>query len=407
MKMQLTIVQQAVLSLLKRGLGISSADPKLSDLSADTWEKVYKECRAQTVQMICYDALAAEGITLPDEVEHKWFTVAALSLSRSLNVAAAQDELVALLEKNEVPYTILKGMSSAHYYPDSEKRCAGDIDFLVSPEYIEKATKLLTDNGYALEDKPNENHLALHKNDVWLELHHSVAGMPDGSSGELLRAQLKGIIENSVMDDRGFRRPSDMHHGIVILLHTLHHLLSSGLGLRHLCDWACFVKETEEKSFWKEELLPLLERAGLKKTAFIITGACVKYLALPRPCWLPDAEPDGVDDFMNELLRGGNFGRKDLQLSGTGMMLTKNSEEQNAKTKIKRMLYALNSTNHRVYPILDRLPWLYPFIMVWRMMRYIVLMLLGKRQSLLKASRYTDERSKLFKKFDLYKTDGE
>ncbi len=407
MEKQLTVVQQAVLDLLKKGLGISSADPKLSDLSADLWEKVYKECRAQTVQMIGFDALAAEGITLPEKVEHNWFTVAALSLSKSLNVAAAQDALVILLDENHIPYTILKGMASAHYYPDSEKRCAGDIDFLVAGEHIEKTARLLAENGYIQEDKPNENHLAFQKNDEWLELHHSVAGMPDGHSGDLLRAELSSIIENSVTDDRGFRRPCDMHHGIVILLHTLHHLLSSGLGLRHLCDWACFVKATGDMPFWQEELLPLLHKAGLKKTAFIITEACIKYLDLSRPCWLPQAELDGVDEFMNELLRGGNFGRKDLQLSGTSLMLTKNSENQNALTKIKRMIGALNATNHRLYPILDRMPWLYPFIMVWRMLRYIVLMLMGKRQSLLKASRYADERSKLFKKFELYKTDGE
>ena len=51
------------------------------------------------------------------------------------------------------------------------------------------------------------------------------------------------------MSDAAFYVPSTFHHGIVLLLHTISHISSTGVGLRHLCDWLVFVESLTEDKF--------------------------------------------------------------------------------------------------------------------------------------------------------------
>jgi hypothetical protein len=141
------------------------------------------------------------------------------------------------------------------------------------------------------------------------------------------------------------------------------------------------------------------------KFVYIVTDVVVKYLGVPCPDWLEEVSESVSDNFILEIFNGGNFGRKIKRENATGIMTVKDSEKSTFKRKVKAMLHALNSTNHRLYPILDKLPWLYPFIMLWRMLRYIVLMLCGKRASLTRAYKYADSRSRQFEEFELFQTE--
>ena len=49
-----------------------------------------------------------------------------------------------------------------------------------------------------------------------------------------------------------FSVPSDAHHGLILLLHMGHHMVAEGLGLRHLCDWALFLKHEQHNIEWSE-----------------------------------------------------------------------------------------------------------------------------------------------------------
>ena len=404
----LSIVQKALFSLLQMQFGEKTSSFDFKQLTENEWNALYTECVAQAVPIICFESLNKHSMDIPPAVYNSWFKRAALSISGSYRVLAVERVLTNLLDKHNIPYVILKGVASAYYYPDPEKRASGDIDFLVADDFFDIASELLTKNGFVKEEKYNDNHISFLFKGISVELHFSIAGIPDGSAGKVIKEYIFDIVERSrTIAPEGFRVPCDSQHGVVILLHMIHHLLSFGLGIRHLCDWSCFVSATHNDSFWINELLPVLERAGIKKIAFIITDACVRYLNCPSPIWLEDVDPSISDEFVAELLKEGNFGRKNKKKSGTTMMVQKNSEDVTLKTKILAMLEALNKSNRLVYPILERYKFLYPFIMVWRILRYLFLMVTGKRQSITKASQYADERSRLYKKFELYKYDGD
>ena len=43
--------------------------------------------------------------------------------------------------------------------------------------------------------------------------------------------------EEVLFEGEKIRIPAPFHHGLILLLHTVHHMLGEGIGLRHLCDW--------------------------------------------------------------------------------------------------------------------------------------------------------------------------
>lgn len=65
--------------------------------------------------------------------------------------------------------------------------------------------------------------------------------------------------------------PTDLHQAVILLLHTAHHLVSEGVGLRQLCDWACFVNKTQGEEFWHTKFIPLVKEIGMYNFASILT----------------------------------------------------------------------------------------------------------------------------------------
>lgn len=85
-----------------------------------------------------------------------------------------------------------------------------------------------------------------------LEMHFNLAGIPEGKPGELVREYSKDIYEKASLcrlNNGEAMLPSPFHHGLIILLHTCHHMTGEGIGLRHLCDWAVFVNSLSDDEF--------------------------------------------------------------------------------------------------------------------------------------------------------------
>ncbi len=405
----ISLQQQALLELIKIGIGTSEGSFDFSCLSDTDWVAVMKESMAQSVGVLCFDAAEKVSTFLPKKVYQEWLTYSAKILYNNLNVTNAQDWLVNLFESSNIPYVILKGTSSASFYPSPDKRTLGDVDFITKPELFEQAESLLLKAGCSFVDKYMDLHDVFKKFGVSLENHFDIAGTPEGKAGEIIKSYLMSITDDYVVERAcvPFRRPSNKLHGAVILLHTLHHILSAGVGLRHICDWACFVNKTHTEKFWSESLIPLFKSAGLFKFCCILTNITVKFLNVAKPDWLENVDEDATQILVLDVFLSGNFGKKEKKAPGTTMMFTKNSEKQTAISKVRAMFKVLNKTNHIMYPILNSYPWLYPFIVFWRIIRYIFLRIIGKRQSFTKASRYADKMYNLVSKFDLYKTDKE
>jgi hypothetical protein len=259
----------------------------------------------------------------------------------------------------------------------------GDVDFLVHPADYDKAVKLTKAKGFsANEDDDEDHHQALQKDLIIWEVHHSLNGLPDGRAGELCRDKLSKIYETAVVRKKGdkqFLMTDSYHHGLVMLLHLVEHITTTGVGLRHICDWAVFVGSMTENKFVNMFEADLKE-IGLWQFARILTALCSEYLGLPERQFAAGVDKNLLADMIEDVIAGGNFGKKDKDRYH-GSMLTADKNDSGAGVT-KSFFKTLNRRARYRMPVTERLPLLLPLGWIYVGANHIKMVAKGERPSL-------------------------
>ena len=311
MKMKTGEVNELLLRTVRAALHPSE---QLS-LSPSEWETVRDELREQTVLALAADAVLRSGIG--EAEKEKLIGLSAANIRQFHRTMRAEAKLLALLRANQIPAVILKGSAAAQYYPKPQLRHMGDIDLLVAPEDHEKAFRLLCASGYRnLQELggSDRRHIAFSDDDgTEIELHRFFFAEDRSEQREPFDAWLHESMKNiETVDVCGYSVPvfPPLQNGLILLEHIRHHL-SSGLGLRQIVDWYCFVQQVCDDGFWENCFREKAEALGLDQLAVVMTGMCRKYLGLTeRITWCGDAEAELVDALADYVLKRGNFGRK-------------------------------------------------------------------------------------------------
>lgn len=204
-----------------------------------------------------------------------------------------------------VPYVILKGTSSAQYYPYPELRTLGDIDLMPSRTDFEVVCNELINDGFveitSKEKEERGRHRCFKKLGILIEVHAFFAVLLDPEKAKLL--------DDLILDNL---TPShllpDEINGLVLLEHIYQHL-EAGLGLRQILDWMMYVDKclTDEKWLVFKQLA---RNVGLEKLAIAITRMCEIYLGLAERQWCNKAKDDECRQLMEYVMECGNFGNK-------------------------------------------------------------------------------------------------
>ncbi len=397
--------QKALLNLV--AISISNNPQSLvlqeKELENVDWMEVLKESFYQSVPLATLNALKFYKHLVAEKVYSAWKSAGISVLKNNLNVSNYQKQLVEILDKNKVDYCIIKGSSAAYYYPNPEDRALGDIDFLIDSERKEEVEQLLKDNGYSMWDMSHPSHSVFNKDNAHLEMHFEVAGLPNNDSREYIRTFIKPAtkeIKKAINQMGEFNAPNELYHGIIILLHMQHHMQNEGLGFRHVCDWACYVNKTYIMPFFKQELLPFFKKIGLYKYAQIVTKICVQYLGIDSQDWAEE-QPDALcDQLLIDILNGGNFGHREKDRSHTAHMIAQKGEKDRGTVgNAFRAIHRIVLTQH---PIVKKIWLLYPFIYVWKIIKYLLLMMIGKRKSVFKLMSKANERKDIYSKLEIF-----
>ncbi len=344
------------------------------------WRELFKESTAQAVALVCLQGL--DESSMPQEVRKGWQNYAMRSLRSNIDVHAEHAYVHELLTAAKIPYVTLKGSCSAYYYPDPLMRAMGDVDFWTPDEYLDEAYRILRAEGWESSGEWEHHHIALYKDRRSIELHRYPAGIPEGEMGEKLKEYFSGVFaeakEREIAGNR-FVMPSDFHHGLIILLHTYHHvLLGGGIGFRHLCDWAIFVRYFEDEQFAKtyEEKLSAV---GLWKFVQILSYICHVYLGIPYREWMGKQEEALCLAVIEDIFVGGNFGKKEADRTTEMSMLNLSKGKGN---KFFRTISWANGIGRGRHPRLAKIPLLRSFFFIPVGIRYVFRVLTGKRKKL-------------------------
>ena len=383
-------VSQAVLALLRGALwGEEVVYPADTD-----WQAVTKELQAQAIMGVIAGSDIPECV--PAQTRAQWENLALLQGSRFYQLLHQQDQLLALLTKNDISLVILKGMAAAVYYPAPEMRTMGDVDFLVPRDQVEKTYDLMRANGYELylEKEAHNKHIELQKAGIRFELHRYF-GIFDSVDkmaymDDILQKGLQNIEWRACAESR-FPMLPPLENGLVLLEHAAGHF-RDGLGLRHITDWMLYAHACLTDDFWAGAFYPAAKALGLDAFAKVLTKMCQRYLGLPASMhWCQGAEEASCDQLMAYVLEQGNFGSKQTDVGGK---VTRLLGTHKGIGEWLRLLQ-LSGLNH--WEAVKRHPFLKPFAWIYGAGRYAHLAL-GRKNGIAlvrQEKKKSDQRDEL------------
>lgn len=400
---KLTHLQTTVLSALCAFI----VGDKYSPAEDVDWEALLRESRAQAVSLSVLQGLDMSHADAA--VAAAWKQTAFRTLHNNTTVQYQHAYIHELLTKNAIPYCVLKGCASAMYYPEPMMRAMGDVDVLVAPQDIERTRALLVAEGFTVQEDKHACHVVFRKGAVHCEVHFAPPGLPEGHVGDTIRGYLADVLEKATLAEingNAFMAPSPFHHGLILLMHTYHHMLAEGIGLRHLCDWAWFVRQFEGEHF-AEVFRQKLSAVGLWRFAQILSATAHRYLGNPYADWLGESDEALCEAIMCDIFAGGNFGHKDNTRTTQGLMISDRGKDGVSRDRGGQLFRSLNQAAHTRYPVLARLPLLKHMAFVPLGIRYVVRVITGKRPQLGVKGAFAgaEARRKIYEQFALFETE--
>lgn len=383
---ELNTVERQLLALVARALFGAQSDNLPQKLNVRETQALFAEARRQAVSAIALDGFENPTEVMDEQLYKNWVAVSRAVISSTDRVFRSHAFLDKLLSDAGIPYVILKGCASACSYPKPYLRIMGDVDFLVSEQDKPKAMELLERHGWKPHSESGHHicHIAYYKEGAdRFELHFNPPGIPyDTAAEQPVREFFSDIFDTAVsltQDGVTFRAPDVLHQFFVLLLHIQHHLVGTGIGLRHLCDLAVFYAAHVNAPFWENRLVPRLRAFGLYPLACTLLGAAQKYLGMPDGGVAFETDENLKDLMIYDIINGGNFGNKNTSRAQAQFFIADASRPVASRGIVSQSFFTLLHISNMRYPVTKRFPPLLVFTMPYDVARYFVRVLTGKR----------------------------
>lgn len=381
--------------------------PKDVDIS-----EVFNEAKHQSVVSAAYEGAYLMGVLIPEEIDMIFLRATASIAASNEKLLMLQDEAIGLLEKNNIPYCIIKGASVSVMYKDPAMRTMGDVDIIVPKNDYEKAQKIFGEN-FEIIGQDGKIHSEYRKNGKIIELHKSMNGLPNNQVGKELEAVFDKITEAPIkctLEGHEFMCPREETTGIILLLHTYEHLTTGGIGLRHLFDFASFSEKylsIKSDCESREKLLREFKNYGmLEFAANLVSCICtISGFDVNDYPWVMEYEAKNSTELLVDILDGGNFGMKKPDERYISEIIVKDGgKKSNVFVRMFRNFIEVAKSS---MPSVKKYPILYPVAFVYIPIRYLYRVITGKRSAVnpVKMVRSSVQRHEIYENFNMFNKD--
>lgn len=276
--------------------------------SSQEWEGVYQVCRQQGVTAVTFNFVKS----LPkEEAPHRalaleWFS-AATGIERTLlQMQMVAEDFAKRMKEKQIPVVVLKGIAFAQYYPNPLHRECGDLDcYLMGKK--EEGDQCTLEMGGRLEES-GYKHSHLSYKGLTIENHRFFTDLKNTPRSFLTERHLKELMQEDCtsLGNTSLLSPSLNFNALFLLKHAQGHFIDEGIRMRHVLDWALFLRKEQDHADW-ERLLPMMEDAHLTRFAGVMTAISVKHLNIDvrhkdLKALAEDAEPGMVNAVLADIM---------------------------------------------------------------------------------------------------------
>ena len=250
-------------------------------LTSDEWRALYRVCVVQGVTAVVFDFVK----TLPKSeapdmaLLMEWLSAATAVEQTMRRMQITAEEFAEEMERREIPVVMLKGLAFAQYYKNPLHRECGDLDCYMMGKK-EAGDLAALELGGTMEEAGYKHSHLLFKG-LTIENHRFFTDFDNTPTGMLTEQVLGELIqeEQTYLGDSKLICPSANFNALFLLKHTQGHFIDEGIRMRHVLDWALFLRAKQEEVDWSK-VLPMLEMTRTAQFAGVMTAIAVGSLSI-------------------------------------------------------------------------------------------------------------------------------
>ena len=243
--------------------------------STKDWEQLYvlsKKHGVVAVMMDCLKNIPKETAP-PKKIFLTWF-MHSLSIEEQMK----KKEKVAVefadrLSEKGISVAVLKGLAYASYFPNPYHRESGDLDcFLMGKK--EEGDNIVLEMGGRMEEA-GYKHSHLYYKGLTIENHKFITCFNNTRTGISTELLLQELIKDGCrfIGNTKLLNPSAEFNALFLLKHAQRHFIKEGIRVRHLLDWAFFLKAESKNVNW-EKVIPMMMECKMLDFARVMTSLC-------------------------------------------------------------------------------------------------------------------------------------
>lgn len=287
-------------------------------ISKEEWGRLYQICNEQSLTGLFFPLIEQ----LPKQkrpatkILLNWYMASETIRKRNQVLNQVLARLMTELEMNQISALVVKGQICAAEYGDAKLlRSSGDIDVLINLDDWKKLLEWLHIHQLDYSSHAAEKHIEIGYFGVTVEFHHHLMALSSTNASKYWDEIEGGFwthTRNVVIDEYPVRTLDITDTAAYLLLHIHHHLLTEGIGLRQICDFALFLKNHSKKIDIKS-LNEILMHVGFKRAFTAFSALCTDYLGLKEdelPIRIDQTDHKFAKKLLQTIIKGGNFGKK-------------------------------------------------------------------------------------------------
>ncbi len=357
------------LELLKTSLQCDEVgEVQLSD--AD-WMGIFELARVHQVIPMIYNALQKVHALslLPVELAVNWkdkcmgFSIS--QLHRTMDFLKIYERL----NQGGIEVLVVKGLVCRHLYPDEYYRCSWDEDIYIKSVDYEAADRILIECGLVhIEKRKTDSKYEIvyysPESGLYIELHTSLF-QPESNFFGRWNVLFEDAFETSYkvnIEGVTVHTLPMAQHLLLLILHGLKHFMSSGLGIRQICDIVMYCNKYGNELPW-DQLWQDVNDCGYRVWFINIMDIGVRYLGLnkdniqyPERLSLSEIHSQAL---LSDIMKAGIFGFATPGREKSGLV-TMQTVLKNSRSSLIHCIFPCHEYMKGHYPYCSKYPSLLP-----------------------------------------------
>ncbi len=282
-------------TLLRAGLNIWQSP--VGPCNEQLWREVFGISSEQGVTAIVMDGI--ESLLESGELKREDAPSRGMKIQWAINSERIEQRyeqqrvvigrMAAVLARRNIRMMILKGYGLSLDYPRPEHRPCGDIDIWMHGRQKEGDQLLHDEFGIDISEDAH-HHTVFHIDGVMVENHYDFLNIQSHLSNRTVERELQRFAEEPAreveVDGAKVEVASGNLHALFLLRHAATHFAAIEIGMRHVVDWALFVKHHHAEVEWPK-IEAIARRTNMHRFLHCINAIAIDYFGIDPAVFPP------------------------------------------------------------------------------------------------------------------------